>query len=141
MALHGIDMPLALVANEAITARVFSRLGLSDAEVDAYFTAPGHFPWMRMGNLSGIDGPLPRSWHDSQVALQHKILDRMRSLGMKPICPAFAGFVPQSFKTHFPDAPVTETTWLGGFHNWMLQPGSPLKAPPDEPHGICHAVQ
>ena len=126
MALHGIDMPLALVANEAITARVFSRLGLSDAEVDAYFTAPGHFPWMRMGNLSGIDGPLPRSWHDSQVALQHKILDRMRSLGMKPICPAFAGFVPQSFKTHFPDAPVTETTWLGGFHNWMLQPGSPL---------------
>lgn len=32
MALHGVDMPLALVANEAITARVWKRLGLMGQE-------------------------------------------------------------------------------------------------------------
>ena len=33
MALHGIDMPLALVANEAISARVWKKLGLTDEEI------------------------------------------------------------------------------------------------------------
>lgn len=37
MALHGIDMPLALVANEAISARVWRKLGLTDEEISNYF--------------------------------------------------------------------------------------------------------
>ena len=54
MALHGIDMPLALVANEAISARVWKKLGQTDQEIADYFVGPAHFPWMRMGNISGI---------------------------------------------------------------------------------------
>ena len=67
MALHGIDMPLALVANEAISARVWKKLGLTDREIADYFVGPAHFPWMRMGNISGIDGPLPLEWHEGQL--------------------------------------------------------------------------
>lgn len=127
MALHGIDMPLALVANEAITARVWKKLGLTDEEIAAYFVGPAHFPWMRMGNISSIDGPLPAEWHKGQIELQHKILDRMKSLGMKPICPAFAGFVPQGIKRLYPDVELFETSWLGGVSkNWMVSPDSPL---------------
>lgn len=127
MALHGIDMPLALVANEAISARVWKKLGLTDEEIADYFVGPAHFPWMRMGNISGIDGPLPLSWHQGQVALQHQILDRMKSLGMKPICPGFAGFLPKSMKRIFPDIKLVETSWCdGAFHNWMLSPQDPL---------------
>lgn len=127
MALHGIDMPLALVANEAISARVWKKLGLTDEEIADYFVGPAHFPWMRMGNISGIDGPLPLSWHQGQVALQHQILDRMKSLGMKPICPGFAGFLPKSMKRIFPDIELVETSWCdGAFHNWMLSPQDPL---------------
>ncbi len=127
MALHGIDMPLALVANEAISARVWKRLGLTDSEIAEYFVGPAHFPWMRMGNISGIDGPLPQEWHDGQVELQHKILDRMKGLGMKPVCPGFAGFLPKSMKRIFPDIELIETSWCGGaFHNWMLSPQNPL---------------
>lgn len=127
MALHGIDMPLALVANEAISARVWKKLGLTDQEIADYFVGPAHFPWMRMGNISGIDGPLPLEWHEGQVELQHKILDRMKSLGMKPICPGFAGFLPKSMKRVFPDIELIETSWCGGaFHNWMLSPQNPL---------------
>lgn len=129
MALHGIDMPLALVANEAISARVWKKLGLTDKEIADYFVGPAHLPWMRMGNISGIDGPLPQEWQEGQIQLQHKILDRMRSLGMKPICPGFAGFLPQAMKRVFPNIELIETSWCGGaFHNWMLSPQNPLFA-------------
>lgn len=126
MALHGIDMPLALTANEAISARVWKKLGLTDDEINAYFVGPAHLPWMRMGNISGLDSPLPGAWHDKQVELQHRILDRMRALGMKPICPAFAGFLPDAIKRIYPDVKLTETHWGGAFKNWMLDPEEEL---------------
>jgi len=127
MALHGMDMPLALVANEAITSRVFERLGLTEEEISEYFVGPAHFPWMRMGNISGLDSPLPKEWHDGQVKLMHQILDKMHSLGMTPICPGFAGFVPQSIKRLYPDLELSETSWCDGkFHNWMVDPRNEL---------------
>ena len=126
MALHGVNMPLALVANEAISARVWSKLGLTDKEIGDYFAGPAHLPWMRMGNISNIDGPLTDTWHNQQVALQHKILKRMKELGMKPICPAFAGFVPKAIKRLYPEVSFSETTWAGAFHNWMLSPKDEL---------------
>lgn len=126
MALHGIDMPLALVAQEAIMARVFKKLGLSDEEIASYFVGPAHLPWMRMGNLSGIDGPLSSQWHEGQIKMQHQILSKMRALGMKPICPAFAGFVPPALQRLFPEVKLTKTSWAGSFHNWMLSPEDEL---------------
>lgn len=126
MALHGIDMPLALVANEAITRRVFQKLGLTDSEIDDYFTGPAHLPWMRMGNISQLDNPLPNEWHKDQIQLQHRILKRMKALGMKPICPGFAGFVPPALKRLYPDIEIVETSWGGRFHNWMLSPEEKL---------------
>ena len=126
MALHGINMPLALVANEAISARVWAKLELTKDEINQYFVGPAHLPWMRMGNISGINGPLTDKWHEKQISLQHKILTRMRQLGMKPICPAFAGFVPQAIRRIYPDIKITETTWAGAFHNWMLSPEEEL---------------
>ncbi|MCQ2174512.1 MAG: alpha-N-acetylglucosaminidase [Bacteroidales bacterium] len=129
MALHGMDMPLALVANEAITARVWKKLGLSDEEIADYFVGPAHFPWMRMGNISHHDGPLPEEWHEGQVELMHRILDKMRALGMSPICPAFAGFVPQAIKRLYPDLNLMEMSWSdGAFHNWMIDPQDELFA-------------
>lgn len=126
MALHGIDMPLALVGYEAILARVWSKMGLTDEEINSYFVGPAHLPWMRMGNISGIDGPLNADWHADQIALQHKILGRMRSLGMKPICPGFPGFIPEAFKRIYPDLKIIKTHWGGAFHNWMISPEEPL---------------
>lgn len=49
MALHGFDMPLAPIAGEAILARVWRRMGLTDEEIGVLFTGPAHLPWMRMG--------------------------------------------------------------------------------------------
>ena len=70
---------------------------------------------MRMGNISGIDGPLNADWHKDQLALQHKILDRMRALGMKPICPGFQDSFQRLSNGFHPDLHMTETHWAGAF--------------------------
>ncbi len=128
MALHGINMPLALTAQEAISLRVFRQLGLTDEEISAYFTGPAHLPWMRMGNISAHDGPLPLAWHKGQIQLQHQILAKMRALGMTPICPGFSGFVPEALKRVYPDVKLTQTHWGGRFTNFMIEPNDPLFA-------------
>ena len=112
MALHGINMPLAMEGQEAIWQRVWLSLGLSQAEVDQFSVGPGHLPWHRMGNINNLDGPLPQRWIDEKRILQRRILDRMRDLGMKPVAPAFAGFVPQGFKRVNPTAGTFTRLWL-----------------------------
>jgi alpha-N-acetylglucosaminidase len=129
MALHGVNMPLAVVGSEAIAERVWKQLGLSNHEIREFFTGPAHLPWHRMGNLNKWDGPIPDGWHEDQLALQHKILDRMHALGFEPIAPAFAGFVPEGFKEKHPELKVNALKW-GGFpqeyNAYVLPPDSPF---------------
>ena len=128
MALHGINMPLASVASEAIAKRVWTRLGLTDEEADSFFTGPAHLPWHRMGNLNAWDGPLNDEWHAQQIDLQHKILEKMRSLGMEPVAPAFPGFIPPAFLKKHPEIQANQLRW-GGFdlenNACVLSPDSP----------------
>lgn len=128
MALHGIDMPLMLVGAEQIYREVFYDMGLNKEEVDAWEVGPAHLPWFRMGNVAGnsFDGPLGEEWNEKQRKLAHHLLDRMRALGMKPICPAFGGFVPQAFtKHHSGKTELTGWNWVPTSHrNYRLDPGS-----------------
>jgi len=128
MALHGINMPLAVVGSEAIAERVWEKLGLSNKEIREFFTGPAHLPWHRMGNINKWDGPIPDGWHEDQLQLQHQILDRMRELGFEPVAPAFAGFVPEGFKKQHPELEVKALKW-GGFpeeyNAYVLTPNSP----------------
>ncbi len=130
MALHGIDMPLALVAQEAVYRLVFQQMGFSDPQISQWEVGPAHLPWMRMGNLSGnsFDGPLTESWNSMQIELQKHILERMRTLGMKPIFPAFGGFVPPAFKDKYPeDVELTGWGWVpSDYRNYRLSPNNKL---------------
>jgi alpha-N-acetylglucosaminidase len=112
MALHGINMPLAMEGQEAIWQRVWLSLGLSQAEINQFFSGPAFLPWHRMGNIDNFGGPLPQNWIDQKRVLQGDILGRMRELGMKPVAPAFAGFVPQGFKRLHPDVETFTLLWL-----------------------------
>lgn len=59
-----------------------------------------------MGNIHGWGGPLPSSWKAQQLLLQHKILNLMKSLGMIPVLPAFAGHVPAAISRVYPKVSV-----------------------------------
>ena len=115
MALNGINMPLAITGQEAVWYNVWTRMGLSDEEIRSYFTGPLYLPWHRMSNLDSWQGPLPKEWIDGQEALQKRIIERERELGMKPILPAFAGHVPVALKRIYPDAKISQMSSWGGF--------------------------
>ena len=112
-AVHGFNMLMAPIATEAIMERVWLKAGLTQAEIDANTCGPAHMPWYRMGNICGIDGHLPKAWHADQIALQHKILARMRELGMEPVVQSLAGFVPRPFTRLHPEVKLIETCWNG----------------------------
>lgn len=111
MALNGINLPLAFNGQEEIWRRTFLKLGATQDQLDDFFSGPAFLAWQRMGNFRGFGGPLPESWHAQQVALQHRILKRMREFGMTPVLPAFAGHVPRAMEKLFPSTTMTRTCW------------------------------
>ncbi len=115
MALHGMNMPLAITGEEYTWYLVYKEMGFTDEELKDFFCGPSYFSWFWMGNLDGWGGPLPVSWMKSHFELQKKILKRQRELGMKPVLPAFTGHVPAAFKNKFPYAKLKTTNWTNGF--------------------------
>jgi len=129
MAAHGIDMPLAMEGQEYVWRALWREAGLSEADLAAYFSGPAFTPWQRMGNLEGHLAPLPAAWIDKKRDLQRQILERMRSLGMSPILPAFGGYVPKAFALKHPKARIYRMRAGPGFHEtYWLDPGDPLFA-------------
>jgi alpha-N-acetylglucosaminidase len=127
MALNGINMPLALTGEEAIWQRIYKKMGFTNDELDQFFSGPAYFAWFRMGNLDAWGGPLPQHWKDTHEALQKKILEAERAMGMKPVLPAFSGHVPPSFKDKFPSARIKKTNWGAGFDDvYILDPADPM---------------
>ncbi|MDE3237203.1 MAG: alpha-N-acetylglucosaminidase [Bacteroidota bacterium] len=129
MALHGINMPLAITGEEYTWYLVYKEMGFTDDELKNFFCGPSYFSWFWMGNLDGWGGPLPMHWMQSHLALQKKILARERALGMKPVLPAFTGHVPAAFKERFPNAKLKAVNWKNGFGDtYILDTEDPLFA-------------
>jgi len=129
MALHGINMPLALTGEEYVWNEVYKEMGFTGEELSTFFCGPSYFSWFWMGNLDGWGGPLPISWMVSHKELQQKILKRERELGMKPVLSAFTGHVPAAFKQKYPNAKLKQTNWNNGFKDtYILDSEDPLFA-------------
>lgn len=111
MALHGVNMPLALEGQEAVWQTVWRSLGISQSELDSFSTGPAQLPWHRMGNINRFAGPLPQNWITEKSDLQKKILARMREFGMKPVVQAFSGFVPQGYLRLYPEIKTFTLLW------------------------------
>ena len=129
MALHGINMPLAITGEEYTWYLLYKEMGFSDEELSGFFTGPAYFSWFWMGNIDGWGGPLPVSWMKEHFDLQKKILQRERALGMKPVLPAFTGHVPAAFKAKYPNAKLKATNWTNGFADtYILDSEDPMFA-------------
>jgi alpha-N-acetylglucosaminidase len=129
MALHGINMPLAITGEEYTWYLVYKQLGFTDDDLKGFFTGPSYFSWFWMGNMDSWGGPLPLQWMQDHFELQKKIIQRERMLGMKPVLPAFTGHVPAAFKSKFPTAQLKTTNWKNGFADtYILDSSDPMFA-------------
>ena len=98
MALHGVNLPLAIVGEECVWRNMLLKLGYSEEEIGRFIAGPAFLAWWEMNNLEGWGGPLPLSWYSRQEQLQKQILARMRQLGMHPVLPGYSGMVPHDAK-------------------------------------------
>lgn len=131
MALNGINLALAPVAQEAAWEKIYTELGMSKDDINDHFTGPAFLAWLRMGNVHGWGGPLHKSWHDQQKKNQDLVVDYMFQLGMVPILPAFNGHVPKAFEKLFPNTTFHQVeTWnkFGSDYccNLFIDPQEPL---------------
>lgn len=125
MALHGINLPLAVVGMEEVWYRVLDKLGYSDQEIGEFIAGPGFQAWWLMNNLEGWGGPNPKSWYKDRVNLQKKILKRMRELGIKPVLPGYSGMLPHDAREHLGVNVSDPGTWCGYRRPAFLQPTDP----------------
>ena len=126
MALNGINMPLAITGQNSIWRRVYHKLGLTDKDLESFFSGPAYFNWFWMGNLDGWCGPLPQSFMEKHEQLQKQILYRERSLGMTPILPSFTGHVPPALIEKFPDVKAKNTQWVNFPKTYVLDPSEEM---------------
>eukprot|EP00040_Diaphanoeca_grandis_P017313 m.90087 g.90087 ORF g.90087 m.90087 type:complete len:978 (+) comp26364_c0_seq1:96-3029(+) len=97
MALAGHNSIVAPTGQEEVQYKVLTeQFGLTDMQVRNWTNGPGFLTWSRGQNShgNGIAGPLPRSFMQSQWALQRQILQRYRELGIAGHQPAFQGNAP-----------------------------------------------
>ena len=98
MALHGINLPLAVTGTEVVWYNVLKKLGYSKKEINEFIAGPGFLAWWLMNNLEGWGGPNPDSWYTQQAELQQKIVKRMREYGIEPVLAGYSGMVPHNAK-------------------------------------------
>ena len=114
MALHGINLPLAVVGQECVWKNMLEKLGYSKEEINKFIAGPAFLAWWAMNNLEGWGGPNPDSWYTQQETLQKKILKRMREYGIEPVFPGYSGMVPHDANKKL-GLNVTEPALWNGF--------------------------
>ena len=122
MALHGINLSLALVGADAVWRNVLMKLGYDKDDADAFIAGPAFQAWWLMNNLEGWGGPNSDSWYEDRVALQKKILKRMREYGIRPVLPGYSGMLPHDAKAQLNLNLSDPGRWNGFQRPAFLQP-------------------
>ena len=128
MALHGINLPLAITGLEAVWQNTLRILGMDDQSIREFLVGPTYFAWQCMDNLEGWMGPLSQEWIDSHLELGQRIIARERELGMKTILKGFTGYVPTTLINYYPQAKIYTTNWISTFETAQIDPLDPLFA-------------
>ena len=130
MAMHSINMPLAVTGQEAAWQNTLRKYGMNDNEIRSFLVGPAYLAWQWMTNIEGVFGPLPQDWIDRSIKLGKKILKRERELGMTPILQGFTGYVPIKLIEKQPQASILrKPVWYYvGQGTAQLDPLDPLFA-------------
>ena len=122
MALHGVNLPLAVVGEECVWRNMLLKLGYTKEEIGRFIAGPAFLAWWEMNNLEGWGGPLPESWYAQQERLQKQILQRMKEWGMQPVLPGYSGMLPSDAKQKLGVNVADGGTWNGYTRPTFLQP-------------------
>lgn len=125
MALHGVNLPLAIVGTEAVWYNVLTHLGYGKKEIGEFIAGPGFLAWWHMNNLEGWGGPNPETWYAQQVKLQQRILNRMRAWGIEPVFPGYAGMLPHNAREKLGVNVADPGMWCGYRRPSFLLPTDP----------------
>jgi len=122
MALHGINMPLAVTGSEALWRNVLRTLGYPEDKIKEFVAGPAFQAWWLMNNLEGWGGPTSDDYYTRQEELQKKIVGRMRELGMEPVFPGYSGMLPHDARTALGLDVADSGKWLSYMRPAFLQP-------------------
>ena len=110
MALHGVNMPLAITGMEAVWRDVlqtgYGYEGLDG--VNEFVSGAAYYGWFFMNNMTAWGGPQPESWYEQRTALARKIFQRMSDFGMSPLVPGYVGMIPNNFLSRAAKDKVSE---------------------------------
>ncbi len=85
LALHGINLALMTVGQEAVWEDTFRDFGYRDGEIRSWISLPAHQPWEWMSNIHSYGGPETQDTIDRRAQLGQRILARMRELGIESV--------------------------------------------------------
>ncbi len=122
MAMHGINLSLAITGTEAVWRETLLELGYTKDEVNQFIAGPAFLAWWQMNNLEGWGGPNPDRWYEQQEQLQTQIVARMKEFGIEPVLPGYAGMVPRNIGEKLGMTVTDPGEWCGFPRPAFLQP-------------------
>ncbi len=122
MALHGINMPLAITGMGTVWRNVLRELGYPQEAINGFIAGPGFRAWWLMNNLEGWGGPNSHADYEREAKLQRQILERMRQLGMEPLAAGYSGMLPHDSGEILGVELADPGKWLGYTRPAFLQP-------------------
>lgn len=115
MALHGINLPLALIGTDVVWKNMLEEMGYTREEINRFVAGPGFHAWWLMSNLEGWGGENPDWWYLRQEKLCKFVQGRMRELGMSPVLPGFGGMLPSNAAEKMGVDAIYQGYWCSGF--------------------------
>ena len=123
MAMHGINMPLTVVGNEAVIYYTLRDFGLSEGDALAFVAGPSYYPWQMMTNLDSFMSIPDVKFIDKRLELGKKIIERELELNMTPIQQGFAGHIPAALAERTGAKGLQQLpTWCGFTGTVQLDP-------------------
>lgn len=122
MALHGINLSLAVTGSEGVWVNTLKKLGYSNKEINEFIAGPAFSAWWLMNNLEGWGGANYSRWYKRQITLQQRIVERMRDFGIAPVFPGYCGMIPSNAKEKLNIDAVNTGLWCGYKRPFFILP-------------------
>ncbi|MGL4851812.1 MAG: alpha-N-acetylglucosaminidase [Phocaeicola sp.] len=122
MAMHGINLPLAITGTSVVWRNTLIALGYDKNEATAFIASPAHQAWWLMNNLEGSDEQVLDSYFEHEEMLQKKIISRYKQWGIEPVLPGYGGMIPRNAQDRLGLNIQDPGLWCGYPRPAFLQP-------------------